>query len=187
MRIISGTAKGRKLETLEGLNTRPTSDRVKESVFNIILRDIFDANVLDLFGGIGSLGIEALSRGAKHCTFVEENKNAYKVLKENIEKLEFQNKSELYQTDAFGALKTFGRIEKQFDIIFLDPPYGKGYVEKSIKEIDKLNLTNDNSLIISELDNIDNIPESIGDFKVDRIKKYGRVKMAFWKRGSLDE
>lgn len=183
MRVISGTAKGRKLNTLEGLNTRPTSDRVKESVFNIILKNVFDANVLDLFGGVGNLGIEALSRGAKSCVFVEESKEAYKILKENIEKLEFQSKCELYQTDAFGALKTFGKYGKQFDIIFLDPPYGKGYVEKSIKEVDRLNLTNENTLIISELDNVDKLPEIIGNFKVDRIKKYGRVKIVFWKRG----
>lgn len=187
MRVISGSARGRKLATLEGLDTRPTTDRVKESLFNIILKNIFDADVLDLFAGSGSLGIEALSRGASHCVFVEQNKNAFNILKKNVNNLGFEGKSKLYQEDAFSALKKLDKNNNKFDVVFLDPPYGKGYIDKTIKEIDKLDLTKENTIIISELDNIDDLTEVIGNFEVYRTKKYGRVKLAIWQRRKVDE
>ncbi len=187
MRVISGTARGRKLKANEGLDTRPTSDRVKESVFNIILRYVFDAEVLDLFGGTGNLGIEALSRGAKHCVFVEQNKKSCDILRENVVGLGFKDSSDIYQTDAFSALTKLNSNKAKFDLIFLDPPYGMGYVEKAIKEIDKLDLLSEDGLIVSEFDNVDVVPEEIGEFKIDRVQKYGRVRIAFWKRGLENE
>ncbi|KMT21468.1 16S rRNA (guanine(966)-N(2))-methyltransferase RsmD [Clostridium cylindrosporum] len=182
MRIISGSAKGRKIKTPDGLDTRPTSDRVKESVFNIILRYVFDANVLDLFGGTGNLGLEALSRGANQCIFVEQNKKAYNTLRENISDLGFGEKAVTYNKDSFSILNQLAIEGKSFNLIFLDPPYGKGYVEKSIEEIDKLNLLEEDGLIVSEYDNVDNVSEKIGNFEVYRTEKYGRVRISFWRK-----
>lgn len=187
MRIVSGSAKGRKLKTPEGLDTRPTSDRVKESVFNIILKYVFDAKVLDLFGGTGNLGLEALSRGASSCTFTEQNKKAYLALKDNIEDLGFREKSITYNKDAFSVLNDLSIKGEKFDLVFLDPPYGKGYIEKSISKLDELNLLMEEALIISEYDNVDIIPEKIGTLEIYRVQKYGRVRIAFWRREEGDE
>ncbi|MEF9933663.1 MAG: 16S rRNA (guanine(966)-N(2))-methyltransferase RsmD [Clostridium sp.] len=182
MRIISGSAKGRKLKTPEGLDTRPTSDRVKQSVFNIILKHIFDARVLDLFGGTGNLGIESISRGCENCVFCEENKKSFEILKENVKTLGFEDKASIYNRDGFKVLKQLADENKQFDVIFLDPPYGKGLVEKSIGEIHRFNLLSDDGIIIAEYDNVDNLVEKIGDITVYRTEKYGRIRISFFKK-----
>ncbi len=187
MRIISGSAKGRKLKTPEGLDTRPTTDRVKESLFNIILKYVFDANVLDLFAGTGNLGLECLSRGSESCVFVEQNKKTFDILKDNIETLNFKEKAIFYNKDSFSVLDDLSKQGKKFDLIFLDPPYGKGYVEKSIEKISKLNLATNDALIVSEFDGIDNVPEKVGDFRIYRVQKYGRVRIAFWEREFTNE
>lgn len=181
MRIITGIAKGRKIKAPEGLSTRPTADRVKESLFNIISKRIFEARVLDLFAGTGNLGLEAISRGAKMCTFVDSSKSSFKILKENIETLNFQNKCEAYNSDAFSALKQFGKRDIKFDLVFLDPPYSKGLVEKAVEEIYNQNLLSDGGIIVSEYDQNDNIPERIGNIRIYRTEKYGRTKISFWR------
>lgn len=182
MRIITGIAKGRAIKAPEGQNTRPTSDRVKESLYNIISKKINGARVLDLFSGTGNLGLEALSRGAENCTFIEKNNDTYKILAYNIENLGFAANSELYKGDAFNILGTLQRNKKKYDIIFLDPPYGMGLIEKSINEINKLMLLEENGIIISESDEKDSVPENIVDIKVYRIEKYGRTKIYFWNK-----
>lgn len=182
MRIITGIAKGRTIKAPEGMKTRPTSDRVKEALFNIIRNKIFDSNVLDLFAGSGNLGLEALSRGARHCTFVESDKNAFKVLKENINNLSFNEKSSTYFGDAFTILKNIKAMDIKYDLIFLDPPYGKGLVEKSIATIFEFEVYNKNCLIVAELDQNDDIIGNIGEFKNFRVEKYGRTLIALWKR-----
>ncbi|MEG0641958.1 MAG: 16S rRNA (guanine(966)-N(2))-methyltransferase RsmD [Clostridium sp.] len=187
MRIVSGSAKGRKLKTPEGLDTRPTTDRVKQSIFNIILRYVFDAKVLDLFGGTGNLGIEAISRGAQSCTFSEENKKTYEILCTNIKDLDFREKSFTYNRDSFKVLSQLATQEKKFDIVFLDPPYGKGYIERSIEAIDRLNLLEEDALIVSEYDSVDNVPERVGSFSIFRTEKYGRVRVSFWRRETGNE
>lgn len=187
MRIISGSAKGRKLKAPEGLDTRPTTDRVKESLFNIILKYVFDAEVLDLFSGTGNLGLESLSRGANSCVFVEGNKKAYGILNENINDLGFKSQSKAYNKDAFSMLKQLAVEEKKFNLVFLDPPYGKGYVEKSIENLDKLDLLSEDALIVSEADNVDNVLTKIGNLEVYRECKYGRVKIYLWRRESNNE
>jgi 16S rRNA (guanine966-N2)-methyltransferase len=180
MRIITGIARGRMIKAPEGMDTRPTSDRVKESLFNIISKKLRDSIVLDLFAGTGNLGLESISRGAEKCIFVENNKHAYKVLKENIDLLKFQDKSETYFQEAFTTLKTLHRINQKHDIIFLDPPYGKGLIESSIKEIYNLDLLNSGGIIVSEYDSEDNVPETIGKIKIYRTETYGRTKISFW-------
>lgn len=180
MRIITGIAKGRVIKAPEGLNTRPTSDRVKESFFNIISKKIYGARTLDLFSGTGNLGLEAISRGAEVCTFVESNNSAYKILAMNIEALGFVSSSELYKRDAFDTLEMLGKSNKKYDIIFLDPPYSMGLVEKSIKKISELKILRKDGIIISECDEKDIIPEKIYDIKIYRAEKYGRTKIYFW-------
>lgn len=181
MRIITGTAKGRVIIAPEGQDTRPTSDRVKESFFNIISKKIYSARVLDLFSGTGNLGLESISRGAEACTFVEKNNNTYKILSMNIEKLGFISNSELYKGDAFEVLETLRKNNRKYDIIFLDPPYSMGLVEKSIKRISELMLLDKNGIIISECDEKDSVPESIYNIKIYRVEKYGRTKIYFWR------
>lgn len=182
MRIITGIAKGRIIKAPEGKNTRPTSDRVKQALFNIISKEIYGSKVLDLFSGTGNLGLEALSRGAEFCTFVENNNATYKILSSNIENLGFLSKSELYKGDAFNVLKILKKANKKYDIIFLDPPYSMELVEKSIKEISELMLLEEGGIIVSECDENDIIPERINDIKIFRSEKYGRTKIYFWDR-----
>lgn len=187
MRIITGIARGRMIKAPEGMNTRPTSDRVKESLFNIISKKMRDSTVLDLFAGSGNLGLESISRGAEKCTFVENNKVAYKTLKENIDLLKFQDMSETYFQEAFTTLKTLHMLNKKYDIIFLDPPYGKGLIESSINEINNLELLNNEGIIISEYDAEDNVPDSIGEIKIYRTESYGRIKISFWTKEEKNE
>lgn len=182
MRIITGIAKGRKIKAPEGIDTRPTADRVKESLFNIIASKIHDAAILDLFAGTGNLGLEAISQGAKSCTFVEHNKNTYKILNDNITLLGFQDKAQKYNGDAISMLNMLGKNGRAYDIIFLDPPYGKGLVDTSIFEIDKYDLLSSDGIIISEYDINDIIPEKIGKMSAYRTVKYGRTKVSFWNR-----
>ncbi|WP_027307429.1 16S rRNA (guanine(966)-N(2))-methyltransferase RsmD [Caloramator sp. ALD01] len=182
MRIITGTARGRIIKAPEGLNTRPTSDRVKESMFNILDYHYSYENVLDLFAGSGNLGLEAISRGAKKCIFIEQNKEAYNYLVDNIKNLKFEDYCEYYKQDAFSAVEILAKRGEKFDLIFLDPPYGKGLVEKSIKSIYEKGLLDDNGVIVSEQDVNDVLPDIIGNIKKVRVEKYGRTAIAFWSK-----
>lgn len=180
MRIITGEYKGRILNSPEGLNTRPTSDKVKGAVFNIIQKRVFNSTILDLFAGTGSLGLEALSRGAKCSYFAEQNKDTFKILLDNICLLNLNDKCKAFNTDAYIVLKNLKKNNISFDIIFLDPPYFKGEVIKSIEHISQYNLLNKNGIIITEYDSKEIIPESIDNFKKYRTEKYGRTSISFW-------
>lgn len=147
MRIISGQSRGRKLLSPTGLDTRPTTDRVKESMFNLIIPFIPADSVLDLFAGSGALGLEALSRRSGHCVFVESNKMAFSVLKQNIELTRQESQAEAVFCDAFSYLD---RTSSKFDIIFLDPPYNKGLLTKAIQTICKKSLLKENGIIVAE-------------------------------------
>lgn len=180
MRIITGIAKGRKIIAPEGMDTRPTSDRVKESVFNIISKKVYGARVLDLFSGTGNLGLEAISRGAEWCTFIEKNKITHKILLENVNNLGFSEKCEVYSRDAFDVLEMLGKNSEKYDIIFLDPPYSKGLIERAIIKISENSLINNKGIIMSEYDENDVIPENINGINIFRTEKYGRTKISFW-------
>lgn len=183
MRIITGIAKGRKIKAPSGMDTRPTLDRVKESIFDILACKIEGKNILDLFAGTGNLGLEAISRGANKCIFVENNRDTYKILQENVTSLGFQKECELYNRDSFASLKFFHNNNNTFDIIFLDPPYGKGYIEKAISAIDGEDLLNDDGIIVCEYDEKDLIPDTVGKIRSYRTEKYGRVKISFLTQG----
>ena len=125
MRIISGKARGTKLYTLEGKNTRPTLDRVKESLFNIIQNEILDCTFLDLFSGSGAIGLEAVSRGAKESILCDNSKEAIEIIKKNIQKTHFEKNVKLYYDKFDNLLKN--KIEEQIDIVYIDPPYETNY------------------------------------------------------------
>lgn len=180
MRVISGTAKGTKLNSIDNLSTRPTLDRVKEPLFSIIQSYIVDANVLDLFAGSGALGIECLSRGALKCTFCDKSYETIKMLKQNIEKTRFQEKSIVYNVDYKKCLENIKK--EKYDIIFIDPPYKLDIAVDSLKRILQYNILTKEGIIVVETDeqerDLKQI-EEIEKIEVIDVRKYGRVKLIF--------
>ena len=152
MRIISGKYKGRVLKGFEINGTRPTMDRVKESVFAMIQNQIKDSICLDLFAGSGNLGIEALSNGAKECTFVDSNKIAGTTIQKNCELCKIEESYHVYVMDFKNALKLFSKEGKKFDLIFLDPPYHENLITPTLKLIDQYQLLKENGLVICEFE-----------------------------------
>ncbi|MCI8352477.1 MAG: 16S rRNA (guanine(966)-N(2))-methyltransferase RsmD [Clostridia bacterium] len=182
MRVISGTARGTNLETLEGNNTRPTLDRVKEALFNIIQCDIVDAKVLDLFAGSGALGIEALSRGAKTCIMCDKSYEAIQIINKNIKKTHLEGKAKVIKNDYKKALELLQG--QKFDVIFIDPPYALDIAVNSIKAIIEFNLLADDGIIILETDNEKRELENLNKVNVNvyDLRKYGRVNLIFLNR-----
>lgn len=179
MRIISGKAKGTKLYTLEGLETRPTLDRVKESLFNIIQWRIEDALILDLFSGSGAIGLEFLSRGAKKAYLCDNSKGAIDVIKKNVQKTHFENSVEILNMDYKKALDKI-KLEK-FDIIYLDPPYKTNFIKESISIIVENDCLNINGIIILETDEKERVKKDIKEMNLKIIdeRKYGRASLMF--------
>ena len=176
MRIISGTARGTKLYTLEGDNTRPTLDRVKESVFNILQEKIYGSTFLDIFGGSGAIGLEAASRGASKVVLCDNSNEACEIIKKNIEKTHLQSKVELYNLDYKIVLeKKIGTYK--FDIIYIDPPYKTDYGIQ-VLELLKDKEINETQIII-ETDNIDKYLPYIDKYGygIEKNKKYGRASL----------
>jgi len=169
MRIIAGRAGGLKLKSLKGRDVRPTLDRVKESMFNIIAFDLPGADVLDLFSGFGSLGIEALSRGAEKADFVEINKSHLKVVEQNLKKAKLFDLAELYNQDAYLYLKN---CSQKYDIIFMDPPYQKDMSAEAIELIIENDLLKAKGLIISERSESEKV-EEYEELNIIKNKKYG--------------
>ncbi len=171
MRVISGRSRGLKLLSPEGLDTRPTTDRVKESMFNLIMPYMPKKNVLDLFAGSGALGIEALSRGCGHCVFLETNPSSLSILKKNIEHARQQSVAEVRAQDAFTYLDG---LNNKFDIIFLDPPYNKGLLTKSIEMICKKDLLSQGGIIVAECEVGGEVPAA-EHFDILKSAKYGKT------------
>lgn len=169
MKIISGFLKGRKIEGFNILGTRPTMDRVKESLFSMIQNNIKDSVCIDLFAGSGNLGIEAISEGAKYCYFVDNNKKAISVIKNNINNLNISKSTKVLCMDYKKALEA---IDVKADIIFIDPPYKTNYIENSIKLIDEYDILRTNGILILESDNIEKIVYS-DKYNLVKEKKYG--------------
>ena len=179
MRIISGTARGTNLYTLEGSNTRPTLDRVKESLFNIINLKIYNAVVLDLFSGSGAIGLEFASRGAKDVVLCDNSKKATDIIKKNIEKTHLVEKVKLYNSDYIDYLKN--NKDKKFDIIYLDPPYKTDYIVKALDFILQYNMKDEDGLIIIETDEPNKIESEIENNNITILdkRKYGRAYLYF--------
>ena len=178
MRIISGKARGTKLNTLEGNLTRPTLDRVKESLFNIIQNDIEESNFLDMFAGSGAIGLEAASRGARKVILCEKNKQAINVIEKNIKRTHLENEVVLYKKDYENMLED---LKEKMDIVYIDPPYKTDLVYRSLKKILDLDILSANSLVIIETDEEERILKQIEELKVKIIdkRKYGRIHLIF--------
>lgn len=177
MRVITGEARGRKLITLEGEDVRPTTDRVKEGMFNIIQFDLEGASVLDLFAGSGQLGIEAISRGASHCTFVDASNRSVEVVKQNLKTVGFEKRASVFCGDS----KMYITLSKdKFDVALLDPPYNKQIIDSVLPFVSEK--MNDWGVIICESGIDEKLPESAGDFSVYREYRYGKIKLTVYRK-----
>lgn len=184
MRVVSGVCKGRPLKAVPGTGTRPTTDKVKESIFNMI-GPYFDGGiVLDLFAGSGGLGIEALSRGMDKAVFVDRDFKANQTIKGNLELCKFTDQSEVYKNDAERALKALAKREIRFDLIFLDPPYKKQKLVDLMEEIHKNRLLSDLGCIVCEHDHEFELPERVADLVVTRKETYGISSITIYKWGN---
>lgn len=147
MRVITGKARGVQLKTPEGMQTRPTSDRVKEALFSIVNFDLPGANVLDLFAGTGQLGIEALSRGAKYTVFVDAREDACKIVRENLRRTKLEGDARVVRSDYLDYLR---RCQDKYDIILLDPPYAEVFLENALKLITEIDILQSGGIIVTE-------------------------------------
>ena len=179
MRVISGSARGAKLKTIEGNDTRPTTDKVKGAIFNILANDVYGKKVLDLYAGSGALGIEALSRGADMAVFAEKNAAAVEIIKKNLEHTKLVDKAKILKNDVFAVIKT---ASEKFDLIFLDPPYADELAGTTIKAIDEAKILADGGIIIAETDDGQTLPETVGEIRLYDKRKYGRVNINFYKK-----
>lgn len=183
MRVISGSARGRKLKELQGMDTRPTTDKVKESLFNIIQFEIEGRRVLDLFGGTGQLGIEALSRGADHCTFVDMRKEAAALIRENLRLTGLSERSRVVQGDALSFLSSCG---EKFDVILLDPPYHTELLEKSVERITKFDILREHGIMICESAAERELPALSPPYERGREYRYGKIRLTVCRRAGSD-
>ena len=185
MRVISGASRGKKLIALDSKNTRPTLDRVKESLFNIIQNKIVDSVILDLFAGTGALGIEALSRGAKEAVFCGNSKDAIKIITKNIENTKNLDKSIIVNKDFNVVIDNLTNKNKKFDIIFLDPPYKTNYAVIALHKIIMSNLLTEEGIIVIETDDITKEDDilKLKNIEIYDKRKYGSVWLIFIRKG----
>ena len=179
MRVITGSARGVKLRTLDGMATRPTSDRVKEAMFNIIQFDIEGRRVLDLFAVSGQLAIEALSRGAAYAVLVDQSVEALKVIKGNVKKVKFDQQTTILQSD---YLRYLSACREQFDIIFLDPPYAEKYLENALQKISEIDILSEGGIIVCERAREKILPATVGDLICSKDYCYGKTAVNLYTR-----
>ena len=179
MRVISGKARGITLMTPKGEHTRPTADRVKEALFSIIQFDLPGAKVLDLFGGTGQLGIEALSRGAKHAVFVDSREDACSLIKENLKRAKLETEASVIRSD---YLQYLNRCTDRFDIVLLDPPYAEVFLEKSLKIITEIDILQSGGIIVAERPLGKDLPLDFQGFTRSKDYKYGQVLLTLYRK-----
>lgn len=179
MRVITGKARGVQLKTPDGMLTRPTSDRVKEACFSIIQFDLPGARVLDLFGGTGQLGIEALSRGAKSAVFVDQREEACKLIRENLRRTKLESDAKVVRSDYLDYLR---RSKEQFDIIFLDPPYAEVFLENALNCITEIDILHSGGIIVTERPVEKELPFEFEGFTRSRDYKYGKTIITIYRK-----
>lgn len=179
MRVISGIAKGISLKTPEGMATRPTADRVKEALFSILQFDIPCKRILDLFGGTGQLGIEALSRGADSCVFIDEREDACKLIKENLKRTKLEHKAKVIRCDYLQYLK---ETADRFDIILLDPPYAEVILENSLNLITEIDILQSGGIIVTERPLGKVLSFEFEGFNRSKDYKYGKTLITLYRK-----
>jgi 16S rRNA (guanine966-N2)-methyltransferase len=183
IRVIAGSAKGRKLKMVPGSSTRPIGDRVKEALFNILGPDVVDSSFLDLFGGTGSVGIEALSRGASSCTFIDLDRKSVQIIHENLAQCGFSDAAVVLQRDAFAYLE--GQAQTTYDMVFIAPPQYKGLWEKALCQLDqKSEWINPDGLVIIQIDPNEYKPLELNTLSLYDERKYGNTKLLFYEKQS---
>jgi 16S rRNA (guanine(966)-N(2))-methyltransferase RsmD len=179
MRVISGKARGVNLKTPDGMRTRPTADRVKEALFSIINFDVPNTSVLDLFGGTGQLGIEALSRGAKNVVFVDESDKACTLIRENLRRTKMEEQGRVVRNDYLSFLRT---TQESFDIIFLDPPYAEVFLENALKCITEIDILHSGGIIVCERPVGKEIPWEYAGYQRSKDYKYGHTIITLYRK-----
>lgn len=177
MRVIAGKYKGRRLETPADYSVRPTTDKVKEALFSILTEEIWDSRFLDLFSGTGSIGIEALSRGASECVFGDCSRESIRLIRANIEHCGVSEGAKVVYGD---FRKILTALDGKFDIIFLDPPYGEGFLQPCFEAIRERELLSDGGMIIAEHRKEENMPDDMSGFKKLKERKYGRIVLSIY-------
>ncbi|MCI2056501.1 MAG: 16S rRNA (guanine(966)-N(2))-methyltransferase RsmD [Oscillibacter sp.] len=181
MRVITGTARGRRLKELEGMETRPTTSRVKEGLFNILQFELEGRKVLDLFAGTGQLGIEALSRGASYAVFVDRRPDAVKIIKENLTATQLIDHARVVSGDSMEYLTG---LREKFDIIFLDPPYAAGLLEPALAHISKFDILSPHGIIVAESPADRTLPALAEPYAIDRTYRYGKIGLTVYRRST---
>ena len=184
MRVITGTARGIQLKTPDGMQTRPTADRVKEALFSIINFDVPGAKILDLFGGTGQLGIEALSRGAESAVFVDAREDSCKLIRENLKRTNLEKNAKVIRADYMDYLK---RCREQYNIIFLDPPYAEVFLENAIKQITEIDILQTDGIIVAERPLGKDLPWEFEGYTRSKDYKYGKVLLTIYRKAGLQD
>ena len=184
MRVITGKARGVVLKTPDGMQTRPTTDRVKEALFSIIQFDLPGAKVLDLFGGTGQLGIEALSRGAAEAVFVDAREDACKLIRENLRRTKLEQGTKVVRSDYLDYLK---RCREKFGIILLDPPYAEVFLENSLKLITEIDILQSDGIIVTERPVGKELPWDFPGYTRSRDYKYGNTLLTLYRKNASQE
>ena len=179
MRVIAGKARGVQLKTPEGMQTRPTADRVKEAMFSILQFDLPGTRVLDLFGGTGQLGIEAMSRGAKSAVFVDAGEKACALIKENLKRCKMENDAKVVRSDYMQYLE---RCRETFDIVLLDPPYAEVFLENALKKLSEIDILESGAIIVAERPAEKELSLEIPGFTRSKDYKYGKTLLALYRK-----
>ena len=182
MKIIAGNHKGRKLASLPGKTTRPTSGKVREAIFSIVADRIEDAAILDLFAGTGAFGLEAISRGASHAVFIDSDRKGIEVIRKNITACGENDRSTVLAADVAGGLRRLALSGGTFDLVFMDPPYNRQAVQPALESLAASGILARGAIVAIEHDKNEKIPEDIVDMEVTDRRKYGKTLVTFMKR-----
>lgn len=184
MRVITGSARGRRLKELEGMETRPTTDRVKEGLFSALQFEVEGRRALDLFAGTGQLGIEALSRGAAGCVFVDRRADAIKLIRENLKITGLTDRARVVAGD---SVEYLGALREKFDLIFLDPPYAAGLLEPALAHIAQFDILAPHGIIAAEAPAEKTLPALAEPYRISRIYRYGKIGLTIYRRAGDEE
>lgn len=187
MRVIAGKARGRRLAAVPGSKTRPTTDRVKEAIFSMIGPYFAGGLGLDLFAGTGGLGIEALSRGLDRVVFIDQDRNAVRVIHQNLDATNFSREAEVYRADAMKSLYWLKKRELRFDVIFLDPPYAQKRLVRLLQKIEEYGLLHRDGVIVVEHPVDQSLPARVGGFELKRTRDYGNIHISLFRDADVTE